>query len=89
MTVDRQPVPAAIFDFALFFFHNARELLAAGSGPYFYLPKMQVLPQALRTGVPWQLACATSSSLRPSAGHCEGFPPGRALHHSLLCCPWV
>ena len=42
MHVDRQPVPAAIFDFALFFFHNAKELLARGSGPYFYLPKMQV-----------------------------------------------
>jgi hypothetical protein len=41
MHVDRQPVPAAIFDFALFFFHNARELLDRGSGPYFYLPKMQ------------------------------------------------
>lgn len=41
MSVDRQPVPAAIFDFALFFFHNAAELLRRGSGPYFYLPKMQ------------------------------------------------
>ena len=30
-----------IFDFALFFFHNAKELLARGSGPYFYLPKME------------------------------------------------
>ena len=32
MHVDRQPVPAAIFDFALFFFHNAKELLKRGSG---------------------------------------------------------
>ncbi|KAK9833449.1 hypothetical protein WJX81_006415 [Elliptochloris bilobata] len=39
--VDGKPVPGAIFDFALYFFHNARELLARGSGPYFYLPKMQ------------------------------------------------
>jgi malate synthase len=36
-----RPIPAGIFDFGLYFFHNARELLARGSGPYFYLPKMQ------------------------------------------------
>ncbi len=41
MHVDRLPVPAAIFDFALYFFHNAAELRRRGSGPYFYLPKMQ------------------------------------------------
>src|SRR3989440_265695 len=39
--VDAKPVSGAIFDFALFFFHNAKELLARGSGPYFYLPKME------------------------------------------------
>jgi malate synthase len=39
--VDGEAVSGAIFDFALFFFHNARELLARGSGPYFYLPKME------------------------------------------------
>jgi malate synthase len=36
-----QPIPAALFDFGLFFFHNAKALVAKGSGPYFYLPKMQ------------------------------------------------
>ncbi|MGA7799373.1 MAG: malate synthase A [Gammaproteobacteria bacterium] len=41
MLVDGEPVPAALFDFGLFFFHNARPLLAAGSGPYFYLPKLE------------------------------------------------
>ncbi len=41
MTVDGRPVSGAIFDFALYFFHNARELIARGSGPYFYLPKME------------------------------------------------
>ncbi|HZM35069.1 MAG TPA: malate synthase A, partial [Burkholderiales bacterium] len=35
------PVSGAMFDFALYFFHNARELLKRGSGPYFYLPKME------------------------------------------------
>ncbi|MFI5402447.1 MAG: malate synthase A [Planctomycetota bacterium] len=39
--VDGRPVPAALFDFGLFFFHNAKEQLARGFGPYFYLPKME------------------------------------------------
>src|SRR5918994_717969 len=41
MLVDGKQVPAGIFDFGLYFFHNARPLLEAGSGPYFYLPKME------------------------------------------------
>ena len=41
VTVDGKPVAGGIFDFALYFFHNAKELLARGSGPYFYLPKME------------------------------------------------
>jgi len=39
--VEGRPVSGAIFDFALYFFHNARELIALGTGPYFYLPKME------------------------------------------------
>jgi malate synthase len=39
--VDGAPVSASLFDFGLYFFHNARELLARGSGPYFYLPKLE------------------------------------------------
>ena len=39
--IDGEPVAGAIFDFALYFFHNARTLLAKNSGPYFYLPKME------------------------------------------------
>ncbi|MBS1798390.1 MAG: malate synthase A [Acidobacteria bacterium] len=41
MLVDGEPMSASIFDFGLYFFHNAKELLARGSGPYFYLPKME------------------------------------------------
>ncbi|MFO1283282.1 MAG: malate synthase A [Burkholderiales bacterium] len=41
VTVDGQIVSGGIFDFALYFFHNAKELVARGSGPYFYLPKME------------------------------------------------
>ena len=39
--VDGQRVSGGIFDFALYMFHNAKELLTRGSGPYFYLPKME------------------------------------------------
>ena len=39
--VDERPVPGMLFDFGLYFFHNAAELLKRGTGPYFYLPKMQ------------------------------------------------
>jgi len=39
--VDGQPISAGIFDFGLFFFHNAKEQLARGTGPYFYLPKLE------------------------------------------------
>jgi malate synthase len=39
--VDGQPVSGALFDFGLFFFHNAHELLRRKSGPYFYLPKLE------------------------------------------------
>ncbi|HTN98363.1 MAG TPA: malate synthase A, partial [Nordella sp.] len=41
MQVDGAPVSGALFDFALYFFHNAKAALAAKSGPYFYLPKME------------------------------------------------
>ncbi|MFN3199012.1 MAG: malate synthase A [Bradymonadia bacterium] len=39
--VDGAPCPAGIFDFGMYFFHNVRPLLANGTGPYFYLPKLQ------------------------------------------------
>ena len=39
--VDGTPISGGIFDFALYFFHNATELSARGSGPYFYLPKLE------------------------------------------------
>ena len=39
--VDGKPISASLFDFGLYFFHNAKELVARGTGPYFYLPKME------------------------------------------------
>lgn len=41
LLVDGQVMSASLFDFGLYFFHNAANLLARGSGPYFYLPKME------------------------------------------------
>ncbi len=41
LLVDGEPVAGGIFDFALYLFHNAKTLLANGSGPYFYLPKLE------------------------------------------------
>lgn len=41
LQINGQPISASIFDFGLYMFRNAKELLARGSGPYFYLPKME------------------------------------------------
>jgi malate synthase len=41
LVVDGQPMSGALFDFGLYVFHNARELIARGTGPYFYLPKLE------------------------------------------------
>src|SRR2546426_9842267 len=41
LTVDGQPISASLFDFVLTFFHTATKLAASGSGPYFYLPKLE------------------------------------------------
>ena len=67
--VDGAPVSGAIFDFALYFFHNAKALLARNSGPYFYLPKMESHLEArlwnddLRRG---------AARARRAAGHDQG-----------------
>ncbi|MGA8809045.1 MAG: malate synthase A, partial [Thermoanaerobaculia bacterium] len=41
LVIDGEPVSASLFDFGLYFFHNAKEAIARGTGPYFYLPKME------------------------------------------------
>ena len=41
LLVDGEPISASLCDFGLYFFHNARELLDRGAGPYFYLPKLE------------------------------------------------
>ena len=39
--IDGEPISASLFDFGLFFFHNANTLISNGTAPYFYLPKME------------------------------------------------
>jgi malate synthase len=41
VSLEGEVISGGLFDFGLYFFHNARELLAHGSGPYFYLPKLE------------------------------------------------
>ncbi|MGR2768213.1 malate synthase A [Photobacterium ganghwense] len=41
-----EAIPGCLFDFALYFYHNYQQLLAKGSGPYFYLPKLQAHQEA-------------------------------------------
>ncbi|KPL90301.1 malate synthase A [Herpetosiphon geysericola] len=41
VTVDGEPIAGGLFDFGLYLFHNAKTLLARGSAPYFYLPKLE------------------------------------------------
>jgi malate synthase len=45
--IDGEPISGALFDFALFAFHNARALAAKDRGPYFYLPKLQSMEEAV------------------------------------------
>ena len=46
VTLDGKPIAGAFFDFGLYFFHNAKERLARGTGPYFYIPKQESAEEA-------------------------------------------
>jgi malate synthase len=41
LEIDNAPISASLFDFGLYFFHNAQKQIAKGTGPYFYLPKLE------------------------------------------------
>ncbi|KHJ34436.1 putative malate synthase [Erysiphe necator] len=41
VTIEGEPISGSLFDFGLYFFHNAKELIKRDLGPYFYLPKME------------------------------------------------
>src|SRR5918994_674298 len=66
VTIDGKPVSGGIFDFALFFFHNANELIARGSGPYFYLPKMESHHEARR----WDYIFSCLKKFRANSEFC-------------------
>ena len=64
-------MPGAFVDFGLYFFHNAETLIAAGAGPYFYLPKMESHLEArlwhdVFGYAEYQLAVPTEPSERPA-----------------------
>ena len=44
--IESKPIPAALFDYGLFVYHNAKKLIARGTGPYFYLPKLESYEEA-------------------------------------------
>ena len=46
LAVDGKPIAGALFDFGLYFYHNAKAQLAEGTGPYFYLPKLESAREA-------------------------------------------
>lgn len=70
--VDGRPIPGSLFDFGVYFFNNAKNLLAKGSGPYFYLPKMESHLEARL----WNHVFVT-------AQHLLGVPQGsiKVIHH--------
>lgn len=98
MLVDGRAVPGAIFDFGLYFFHNAKALLAKGNGPYFYLPKMEVGPSpvsyllsVLSVGVQWSHWCLPKMEVGAavplfSRSFCFGSTPGRAAGRGQRPC---
>jgi malate synthase len=46
LSVDGKPISGALFDFGLYFFHNAKITIEKGTGPYFYLPKLETHQEA-------------------------------------------
>ncbi len=69
LLVDGQPIAGALFDFGLYFFHNAKALIAAGTGPYFYLPSWRAISRR---------GCGTtSSSTRRRSSACRKAPSRR------------
>ena len=71
VTVDGKPMSGSLFDFGLFFFHNAKEALSRGTGPYFYLPEDG---EPSRGAPVERRLCRTRRTLRRAAevdqGHC-------------------
>ena len=63
--IDGEPISASLFDFGLYFFHNARRLISNGTAPYFYLPKLESRSEARL----WNdVFCAAQDALGISRG---------------------
>ncbi len=75
--VDGRPIPGSLFDFGVYFFNNAKALLAKGSGPYFYLPKMESHLEARL----WNHVFVT-------AQHLLGVPQGSIKVGTLFIITW-
>ena len=93
LTADGRPVVAALVDFGLHFFHNARELLAGGSGPYYYLPKLESHLEArlwddvfthaeAALGVPHGSVRATASTTSSTSARTSSYDSS-GYHHML------
>ena len=74
MLVDGEPMSGSLFDFGLYVFHNAKALLRRGTGPYFYLPKLESHLEA-RLWNDVFVHCAGHA--RRPAGHDQGHGPDR------------
>ena len=62
--VDGQPASGSLFDFALYFFHNARQRLENGSGTYLYLPKLEHYLEALKVFAELELETEQGEALQ-------------------------
>jgi len=69
LTIDGDAASASLFDFGLVMFHNAREMVARGSGPYFYLPKLESHLEARLWADAFELA-ETELDLPPGTIRC-------------------
>ena len=81
--VDGERISGSLFDFGLYFLHNAKQLVANGSGPYFYLPKLKAISK---------LGCGmTSSTLRRMLAECRAEPsaPPSSSRRSSVLSRWM
>ena len=69
LVVDGEPMSGSLFDFGLYFFHNAKAALGRGSGPYFYLPKMESHLEARLWN---EVFVHAAAGARPPARHDQG-----------------
>ena len=69
--LDGQTISGSLFDFGLYMFHNAHKLIKKGTGPYFYLPKLEITskPACGMMSLIWRRICQASCAVQ-SAPRC-------------------